>query len=312
MSKILVTGGAGFIGSHIVDKLVESAENPSKIIIVDNLSTGKKENINENAKFYHADILSKETVETIFEIEKPQIVIHTAAQVMLRESLKDPITDAKINILGTINVLEACRKSGVKKIIYTSTGGARVGNPIYLPVDEKHPINPVSPYGISKYTAENYVQAYNQLYGPDYLIFCFGNVYGPRDDPATKRVIPSFLEKMLNGESPIIFGDGSQTRDFIYVEELAEFIVNSIDKNPNNKLFYLANGTEISIKEIFQILKELTGFSGNPHYVEEIKGEVKEIYLDTSLAKKELGWEPKVSIREGLEKTVEHFKKKYL
>lgn len=305
MKKVLVTGGAGFIGSHIVGFLLKRGY---EVVIIDDLSTGKKEFVNKQAKFYKKDIL--EEINFIFEKEKPEIVIHAAAQVMLRKSLENPIFDAKVNILGTINVLEACRKNKVKKIIYLSTGGARVGEPEYLPVDEKHPINPCSPYGISKHTAEHYIWMYNQLYGLEYLIFCFGNVYGPRDDPKYKRVISVFIEKMIKKESPTIFGDGNQTRDFIYVLDLSEFVVNNIGKRPKHKLFHLANGFQVSINEIFNKLKLILNFSGEANYVQPIKGEVHDIVLDTDLVKRELGWNPGHSIDQGLKETAKYFKEK--
>jgi UDP-glucose 4-epimerase len=303
--KVLVTGGCGFIGSHVVDLLIEKGHD---VIILDNLSTGKKEFLNSNAKLYKKDIRHIEEVNEVFEAEKPELVVHMAAQVMLRKSLEDPALDAAINIWGTINILESCKKYNVKKIIYTSTGGARVGEPEYLPVDEKHPLNPCSPYGISKHTAEHYVWMYNKLYGLDYLIFCFGNVYGPRDDPNTKRVTAMFSSLMLNGQKPKIFGDGEQTRDFIYVKDLADFIVNSIDKNPDHKLFHLANGVQISVNKIFDILKKEIGYVGEAEHVDAIVGEVRDIVLDISLAEKELGWKPKHSFEEGLKETVKWFK----
>jgi UDP-glucose 4-epimerase len=305
--KILVTGGCGFIGSHVVDRLIEKGYS---VVIIDNLSTGKKEYLNSKAKFYEKDIRNFEEINEVFEKEKPEIIIHMAAQVMLRKSLEEPAIDASINIIGTINILEACRKNNVKKIIYTSTGGARVGEPEYLPVDEKHPLNPCSPYGISKHTAEHYFWMYNKLYDLDYLIFCFGNVYGPRDDPITKRVTAIFTSKMLNNETPQIFGDGQQTRDFIYVLDLAEFIVESIEKNPEHKLFHLANGEQISVNKIADILKKEIGFEGEIEHIDFIKGEVRDIVLDIFLAQKELGWKPNHSFEEGLKETVEWFKNK--
>ena len=300
--RILVSGGAGFIGSHLVDILIKKGH---RVIVIDNLSTGKKEYLNKKAKFYKADITKD--ISSIFKKEKPDIVIHTAAQVQLRSSLEDPLFDAKLNILGTINVLEECRKNNVKKIIYTSTGGARVGEPKYLPVDEGHSLDPCSPYGISKHTAEHYVWMYNKLYGIDYLIFCFGNVYGPRDDPSSQRLISIFIDKMIKDEEPIIFGDGKQTRDFIYVIDLAEFIVESIDKNPEHKLFHLADGKQISVNKITDILKKELKFKKEIKHTKAIKGEVRDIVLDISLAKKELGWKPKHTIEQGLIETIKCF-----
>jgi len=298
--KVIVTGGCGFIGSHIVDKLLGGGY---EVIVLDNLSTGKKERLNPKAKLIVADIRDGAQILDIFLKEKPEMVIHTAAQVMLRKSIEEPIFDAMTNIIGTINVLEACKKSGVRKIIYTSTGGARCGEPKYLPVDENHPIEPISPYGISKHTAEHYIKAYNDLYGLDCLIFCFGNVYGPRDDPICKRVTALFSEAMINGEQPTIFGDGGQTRDFLYVLDLAEFIVNSIEKNPEHKLFNLANGSQTSVNEIFNELKEISGFDKEAKHIDAVKGEIHDICLDTTLAREELGWKPMTTMKEGLAQT---------
>jgi len=298
--KVLVTGGCGFIGSHIVDKLIDKGYG---VVVLDNLSTGKKERLNQKAKLIVADICDGVQTLDVFSKEKPEIVVHVAAQVMLRKSIDEPVFDANTNIIGTINVLEACRKSGVRKIIYTSTGGARYGEPKYLPVDEKHPIHPSAPYGISKHTAEHYVKAYNDLYGFDYLIFCFGNVYGPRDDPKCKRVTALFAEAMIKGEQPTIFGDGGQTRDFLYVLDLAEFIAGSIEKNPKHKLFNLANGTQTSVTQIFDELKEISGFDKEAKHIDAVKGEVRDICLDTALASKELGWKPRTTMKEGLMQT---------
>lgn len=304
--KVLITGGAGFIGSHLVDFLLQKNY---EVVIIDNLSTGKQEYVNKKARFYKIDI-TKDDVERVFEKEKPDVVIHAAAQVMLRLSIEQPLMDATINILGTLRVLEAARKSGVKKFIYTSTGGARYGEPKKLPVHETHELNPSAPYGISKHTAEHYVQAYSDMYGFDYLIFCFGNVYGPRDDPSNKRVTSIFSYQLLNGQTPVIFGDGGQTRDFLYVVDLAEFIVSSLEKNPKHKLFNLADGKQISVNQVFEGLKKLSGFKGSAKHVEAIKGEVRDIVLDTSLAQKELGWTPKHSFEQGLKETFEWFKKR--
>lgn len=296
--KVLLTGGAGFIGSHVCDFLVKAGHD---VVVVDNLSAGRKDFVNKKAKFYMADITGN--LDEIFQKEKPEIVIHTAAQTMLRFSIENPILDAMTNIVGTINVLEACRKNKVRKIIYTSTGGARVGEPKYLPVDENHPLNPSSPYGISKHSAEHYVWLYKELYGLDYLIFCFGNVYGPRDNPKASRATSIFSWKIITNQIPQIFGDGNQTRDFIYVLDLAEFIVESMDKNPEHKLFHLANGEQKSVNELFSLLKEFSGTKTDAVHVAAIKGEVRDIMLDTRLAQKELGWKPKTTFRNGVKAT---------
>ncbi|VVB74502.1 GDP-L-fucose synthase [uncultured archaeon] len=301
--KILVSGGAGFVGSHIVDKLILEGHD---VIVIDNLSSGKREHLNKKAVLYERDITK--SVEDIFEKERPEIVIHTAAQVMLRRSLEEPVFDAMTNIIGTINVLEACRKNEVKKIIYTSTGGARYGEPKYLPVDENHPLNPLAPYGISKHTAEHYIFAYEKLYGLNYLIFGFGNVYGPRDDPRFGRVIAVFARAILQGAKPKIFGDGEQTRDFVYVKDLADFIVGSIKKNPEHKLFNLANGEQVSVNKIFEELKKASGFLGEAEHIAAVKGEIRDICLDTTLAKNELGWTAKTPLSRGIRETFEYFK----
>ncbi len=301
--KCLVTGGAGFIGSHLVDVLIDKG---FEVCVIDNLSHGKKQRLHPKATLYQADIT--DDVSKIFQKEKPQYVFHLAAQVQLRESMDNPLHDAKTNILGTINILETCRQTGVKKIIYTSTGGARVGEPQYLPVDENHPVKPCSPYGISKHTAEHYVQMYGDLYGLDYLIFCFGNVYGPRDHPSSKRVTAVFIQSILENKSPLIFGDGEQTRDFIYVLDLARFITHSMEKKPAQKLFHLANGQEVSVNEIFQTLKEISGSSFEATHISGIKGEIRNIILDISQAKKQLGWEPEHTLKQGLTETYQWFK----
>jgi UDP-glucose 4-epimerase len=230
---------------------------------------------------------------------------------MLRKSLEEPILDAKLNIIGTINVLESCRKNNVKKIIYTSTGGARYGEPEYLPVDEEHKINPSSPYGISKHTAEHYIKMYGELYGISYLIFCFGNVYGPRDNPSCKRVTSILSYKIIKNETPIIFGDGNQTRDFIFVKDIAKFIAKNIDKEPKTRLFNLANGKQISVNQIFSILKQISGFDREPEHTNSIEGEVRDIYLDTKKAETELQWKPETDFIEGIKQTFEWIKENY-
>jgi len=308
--KIFITGGAGFIGSWLVDKLIK--EN-HQVIVIDNLSTGKKEHIHKKAIFYEQDITDHEILNDIIKKEAPEIIFHLAANSLLRKSIDDPLYDATTNILGTISVLEACRKNNIKKIMYTSTGGARVGEPAYLPVDESHPIKPLSPYGISKHSAEHYVEMYHALYGIDYFIFCFGNVYGPRDSPYTKRLVPVFIDKIMKNEKPIIFGDGKQTRDFIYVKDLIDFMIETIPKlgiTPH-KLFHLANGKQVSVNEVCEMLKKISNTSLVFEHTDTVKGEIHDIVLNISLAKKELQWDPKIPIEEGLTQTWNWYKEQY-
>ena len=211
--EVLVTGGAGFIGSNIVDGLIEADH---QVIVVDNLSTGKKENLNEQAEFYNLDLEDQELKE-IFRENEISHVIHHAAQIDVQHSIKDPLFDAQNNILSTINLLECCRAYNVKKIIYASSA-AVYGEPDYLPVDEDHPIKAMSPYGISKHTPEHYIKMYSELYNLKYTIFRYANVYGPRQDPKGEGgVVSIFVDKMLAEERPVIFGDGQQTRDFVLI-----------------------------------------------------------------------------------------------
>jgi len=305
--KILVTGGCGFIGSWLVDKLIKKEY---EVIVVDNLSVGKKSVLNDKALFYELDITNYKKLNNIFVKEKPELVFHLAANSMLRKSIEDPIFDAQANILGTISVLECCRKNDIKKIIYTSTGGARVGDPLYLPVDEKHPLHPSSPYGISKHSAEHYVEMYEKIYGINYFIFCFGNVYGPRDNPDSRRLTPSLIVKILKNEVPEIYGDGNQTRDFIYVLDLVDFMVYCVNKlgETKNKLFHLANGEQISVNNVVELFRKIVGKDFKVKYCEAIKGEVRDIVLDISIVKQELGWNPKTEIEKGLIETWKWFK----
>lgn len=300
--KILITGGAGFVGSHIVDDLLK---NNHDVLVVDNFSTGKKEYVQTN--FKEVDITNHDELEKVFEEFKPEVVVHTAAQVMLRVSLNTPFFDAQQNILGTISVLECCKKHGVKKVIYTATGGACYGEPEVLPVPETAPKQPLSPYGCSKFSAEKYVHAYAKLYEFDYLILRFGNVYGPRDDPATKRAMCVFIDALLNKKPFSIFGDGKQTRDFLYVKDISRIVSENITNFTGRKTYNLASGIGISINKIYELIAAELEISEEAKHTDAIKGEVREIYLDITKAKEELGWKP-TSIEKGVKETVKWFK----
>lgn len=296
--KVLVTGGAGFIGSHLVD---EASEEGYDVVTIDNLNNGKLENLNKDAKFYKVDIVDIDNLSLVFEKEKPDYIIHLAAQISLRESLKNPIYDAEQNILGSINILECCRKFNVKKVVYASSA-AVYGFPKYLPVDEKHPINPFSPYGVSKHTVEHYLQYYHENFEIDYIILRYSNVYGERQDPLGEAgVIAIFIDKLKKGERPIIFGDGEQTRDFIYAKDVVEANLLALEKETENKVFNISTNTETSVNELFKKIKEIMNSNINPIYKNPIK-EVRNIRLDNSLAEKELNWKPKVELNEGLKK----------
>ncbi|ACV24294.1 SDR family oxidoreductase [Methanocaldococcus fervens] len=299
---MLVTGGAGFIGSHIVDKLIE---NNYDVIILDNLTTGNKANVNPKAEFVNADIRDK-TLDEKINFKDVDVVFHQAAQINVRNSVENPMYDGDVNILGTINILEMMRKYDIDKIIFASSGGAVYGEPNYLPVDESHTINPLSPYGLSKYVGEEYIKLYNRLYGLEYAILRYANVYGERQDPKGEAgVISIFIDRMLKNESPVIFGDGNQTRDFVYVGDVAK--ANLMALNWKNEIVNIGTEKETSVNELFNIIKNEIGFKGNAIYGRAREGEVYRIYLDIKKAKS-LGWRPEVDLKEGIKRVVDWMK----
>ncbi|WP_423793014.1 SDR family oxidoreductase [Methanocaldococcus indicus] len=302
---ILVTGGAGFIGSHIVDLLVEEGYD---VVIIDNLKTGNKNNINPKAEFVNVDIRDKNLDKKI-NFKDIDTIIHQAAQINVRNSVENPIYDGDVNILGTLNLLENMRKYDIDKIIYSSSV-AIYGDIKYLPVDENHPINPLSPYGLSKYVGEEYIKLYNRLYGIEYAILRYSNVYGKRQDPKGEAgVISIFIEKMLKNESPTIFGDGNQTRDFVYVKDVARANLLALDWK--NETVNIGTGKETSINELFKIIANELNFKKSPIYDKPREGEVYRIYLNIEKAKK-LNWEPETTLNEGIKKVIDWFKCKYL
>ncbi|WP_434565310.1 SDR family oxidoreductase [Thermoanaerobacterium thermosaccharolyticum] len=304
--NILVTGGAGFIGSNIVDLLID---NGYDVIIVDNLSTGKKENINKKARFYNVDITDNDLYK-VFEDEKIDFVIHHAAQIDIQRSINDPVFDAKANIIGTINLLECCRKFDVKKIVYASSA-AVYGDPEYLGVDEKHRVNPISYYGISKHTPEHYIKVYNELYGLKYTILRYANVYGIRQDPKGEGgVISIFIDKMLKGERPVIYGDGNQTRDFIYVKDVAKANLLALEKG-DNEIINISTNRSTTINELVEIMNKFMEEPQKPIYKEPRKGDIVHSYLDNKKAKDVLGWKPDYELEDGLKETIEYYRLKY-
>ncbi|MDO8740140.1 MAG: NAD-dependent epimerase/dehydratase family protein [Candidatus Woesearchaeota archaeon] len=308
MKTVLITGGAGFVGSHIVDLL---AENSYNVAAVDNLSAGVKENINEKAVFYNVDILDEKKLDEVFSREKPDFVIHQAAQVSVRKSMEDPIFDARVNMIGSANVFLLCKKYKVKKVVYAGSGGARYGEPKYLPCDEKHPCSPISPYGVSKYAAEHLLRVFCSDAGIDYSALCYSNVYGPRQDPNGEAgVVAIFLNNMLDGKECIINGDGDQTRDFVYVKDVAKANLMALERNTKEKIFNIGAGKETSVNELFNAVKKLLGKDAKASHGAAIPGEVYRIYLDVKLAEKELGWKAGCELEKGLKETISWFKGK--
>ncbi|MGE5378441.1 MAG: NAD-dependent epimerase/dehydratase family protein [Bacteroidota bacterium] len=305
MAKILVTGGAGFIGSHVVDLFISRGY---EVVIVDDLSTGHSYNLNPAAKFYRLDIRDA-GIREVFENERPDFISHHAAQRDVRRSVSEPVFDAQVNIIGSINLIECAREFGVRHFLYISTGGAVYGEPEKLPCDENHPINPICQYGASKHTVEHYLYMYHVNYGLTYTVLRYPNVFGPRQDPHGEAgVVAIFTGKMLDGEQVMINGDGEQTRDFVYVGDCARAneLALTVDHMPG--IYNLGWGRPTSINEIFTGLAKATNYTQSACYGPAKIGETRHIYLDASRAGRELGWQPAVSLEDGLKQTVEYFK----
>lgn len=306
--KVLVTGGAGFIGSHVVDTFIA---NGYQVVIVDDLSTGRETNLNPAATFYKIDIRSPQLAE-VFEKEQPDYISHHAAQMDVRRSVVDPYFDADVNIIGSINLIECARKYGIKRFVYISTGGAVYGEPEYLPCDENHPVNPICPYGASKHTVEHYLYMYNFNYGLNYTVLRYPNVYGPRQDPHGEAgVVAIFTGLMLKGQQAYINGDGEQERDFVFVADCARANLLAVQKDVNG-IFNIGSGRATSVLEIFDNLKAITDYPLPRAHAPAKVGETRRIFLDAAKAAHVLGWEQTVGLEEGLKKTVDYFKTREL
>ncbi len=303
--KILVTGGAGFIGSHIVDALIEKGH---KVVVLDDLSSGSVKNLPRKIRFIKLDVRSN-NLGTLFLEEHFDAVYHLAAQMDVRKSVADPKFDASVNIIGGLNLLECCAKYDVKKVIFASTGGAIYGEQDYFPADEKHPLRPLSPYGVAKLSFEQYLFYYKEIYGIDYISLRFANIYGPRQNPHGEAgVVAIFTTKFLNGEKPVINGDGKQTRDYVYVGDIVDANIRALDY-PGTGIFNLGTGIESDVNILFRQIRDLTGSDCEEVHGPAKKGEQLRSVLDNSLAKDVLGWEPKISLKQGLKETVDYFKK---
>ena len=304
--KILVTGGAGFIGSQVADAFISDGHD---VYILDNLSTGNEQNINPKARFIKYDIGDPEVVK-IFEKEKFDAVNHHAAQIDVRKSVSDPIFDAKINILGTINLLQSCIKTDVKKCMFASTGGAIYGEQEYFPADENHPTKPVSPYGITKLTIEKYLFFYKNEYGLNYTILRYANVYGPRQNPLGEAgVVAIFTNKLLKNENPVINGNGKQTRDYVFIGDVVKANVLNLSNNSPD-IYNVGTGIETNVNEIFSKLNEISGGLAEEKHGPAAKGEQLRSVITSDKFYKKFNWKPSVKVNEGLKTTYDYFKSK--
>ncbi|MFA5113625.1 MAG: NAD-dependent epimerase/dehydratase family protein [Candidatus Margulisiibacteriota bacterium] len=303
--RILVTGGAGFIGSNVVDAYVAAGH---EVAIVDNLSTGKKENLNPRAKFFQADLTAPELAKIVADYA-PEIINHHAAQIDVRKSVSDPIYNARVNELGTLNLLQAAVQAKVKKIVFASTGGAIYGEvEKKAGADEKHPQEPISPYAITKRSVEMYLYAYKVNHGLNYTVLRYGNVFGPRQDPLGEAgVIAIFCGKMLKGETPTIFGDGAQLRDYVYVGDVAAANLLVLEKGMG-ETYNIGTGKGTSVNQLFAVLKELLKFPGDVVYAPARAGELFRSVLSSRKIKKELGWKPQCGVKQGLKQTLKWYR----
>lgn len=302
--KVLVTGGAGFIASHVVDRFLEDGHD---VVIVDNLITGRRSNLNPRAKFYEVDIRSAD-MEKIIAEERPEVIDHHAAQMDVRRSVADPIFDADVNVLGGLNLLNLCVKYGVRKFIHISSGGAVYGEPVYVPCDEAHPVQPLCPYGATKYMLELYLYMYKLTYGLDYTILRYGNVYGPRQDPAGEAgVVAIFSGLMLQKKPVTIFGDGEQVRDYVFVKDCARANAIALE-NGSGRVYNLGCSVATTVNQIFSGLKDILQYPLDANYAPARPGETYKIYLSSERARQELNWAPQYTLTEGLRQTVDYFR----
>jgi UDP-glucose 4-epimerase len=301
--KTLVTGGAGFIGSHLVQALLAAGHD---VATVDNLSGGLREQVDARARLAVVDLRDQDALEAVFARERPAVVFHLAAQSSVKASMRDPVADAQINVLGSLTLLERCVRHGVRKVVYASSGGAAVGEPLRLPVDEQHPpTQPLSPYGVSKVVVEQYLWLYRRHHGLRSTTLRYPNVYGPRQDPGGESgVVAIFLGQMLRGEPVTINGSGEQERDFVYVEDIAAASVLALERG-DDELLLLGSGHGTSVNELFARLARLTGYDAPARHGPSLPGDVQRIYLSGERARAVLGWVPRVDLESGLSRCLE-------
>jgi UDP-glucose 4-epimerase len=303
--RTLVTGGAGFIGSNLVDALVERGD---EVAVLDDVSTGRRENLERalanGAELVDGDVRDAEAVAALCERLRPEAIFHLAAQIDVRKSVADPVFDARVNVEGTINVLRAAHAHGVRRVVNTSSGGAIYGEGRTIPAPEDHPVAPEAPYGLSKFCAERYCEMFGRLHGLSTISLRYGNVYGPRQDPLGEAgVIAIFCGKLLGGGRPTIFGDGLQTRDYVYVGDVVEANLRAVESEASGP-FNVGVGVEVNVLQLVEALRPHGENGFEPEHAPERPGEVRRIALDCTRAREELGWGAKVGLEEGLARTL--------
>jgi UDP-glucose 4-epimerase len=304
--KILITGGAGFIASHIQDAYLQAGH---EVVVVDDLSHGRRENLNPRARFYQVDIRSPEVAQ-IIALEKPEVVNHHAAQMEVKRSVDDPLFDAEVNLLGGLRVLKAAVDAGARKLIFSSSGGTVYGEQQVFPATEEHRTDPLSPYGVAKLAFEKYLNFFHLHHGIEYVCLRYANIYGPRQDPHGEAgVVAIFAEKMLAGRAPCIYGTGTNTRDYVFVDDVVDANVRALGDVPSGA-YNIGTATETDVLQLVRILRELTGCTLEAQHVAARPGEQLRSTLSPRLAGEKLGWKPRMALREGLARTVEFFRGK--
>jgi UDP-glucose 4-epimerase len=304
--RVLVTGGAGFIGSHVVDRLLEDRYT---VEVVDNLATGRRERVPAAAQLHVCD-LRDERLGGVVAAARPEVVVHAAAQAAVPRSMTDPRFDASVNVMGTINLLEACRRAGVRRAVYISTGGAAYGDTKVMPTPEDHPLRPASPYGVSKITGERYLECWAGLTGGHGLTLRLANIYGPRQDPAGEAgVIAIFASRLLAGAPCVVNGDGEQTRDYVYVGDVADAVARAVASGEATGVANIGTGVETTVNELYRRLARLVGVTRAAEHAPAKPGELRRSVLDAAHAKSLLGWRASTSLDEGLGKTIAWFRK---
>jgi len=305
--KILVSGGAGFIGSHVVDAYLAAGHD---VVVLDDLSSGSRDNVDPAARLYQVDIRSPE-VAGIFEAERPAVVNHHAAQASVRRSVEDPVFDADVNVLGSLNLLVCGRRFGVRRIVYASSGGAAYGDTGVMPTPEDQPARPASPYGVSKVTVEQYLACWEALYGMSALTLRYANVYGPRQSPHGEAgVVAIFTGRLLGGQPAVINGDGLQTRDYVYVGDVARANLRALERPEVSGVYNIGTGVETSVVALFDRLRRAVGGAAAAEHGPAKAGEQRRSVLDATLAKRRLDWTPQVDLAEGVARTVEYFRRR--